>query len=208
MNATAAYARLLGLGPAVVRTAEAGAVLGLSPITASQTLRRLVAAGLIRPLRHGLFWVKQSPIDPWVAVDWVAAPYPAYASLYSALYLRGVLSQLPQIHYALTLGPTRKVETTVGRFSLHQVTPELFGGFETLGSGAKLATVEKALFDLAYLAGTRSRVFARPPELELPAKLMKAELLRWVTRIGDPRRRELVRARLKQWTATTSETAS
>lgn len=201
MNASTAYARLLSLGLAVVRTSEAGPVLGLTRVTASQTLGRLATAGLVRPVRQGLFWVKQSPIDPWIAVDWVAAPYPAYASLYSALYLRGVLSQIPQTHYAVTLGRSRKVATKVGLFSFHQVVPELFGGFETLESGAKLATPEKALFDLAYLAGTRSRLFARPPELDLPKRLNQAELGRWLRRIADPRRRDLVRARLVRWAA-------
>ncbi len=199
MNASLAYSRLLSLGPPVVRTSEVAAVLGSTALAASQTLRRLAAAGLVKPLRHGLFWVKQEPIDSWVALDWIAAPYPAYGSLYSALYLHGVLSQLPQTHYAVTLGRTQKVQTAAGAYSLHQMAPEVFGGFETLGSGAKLATVEKALFDLAYLADTRSRLFARPPELELPARVNRAELSRWVQRIKDPRRQTLVRLRLDGW---------
>ena len=136
-----------------------------------------------------------------MSITRVAAPYPAYASLYSALYLRGVLSQLPQTHYAITLGRPQRVHTTVGEFSLHRVSPELFGGFETLPSGARLATVEKALFDLAYLAGTRSRLFASPPELELPTTLNRAELSRWVKRIADRRRRALVRDRLAAWSS-------
>ena len=72
MNATTAYSRLVSLGPPVVKTSEAAAVLGLSSVTASQTLGRLVAARLVKPLRHGLFWVKPEPIDPWVALGWVA----------------------------------------------------------------------------------------------------------------------------------------
>jgi predicted transcriptional regulator of viral defense system len=197
MNAATAYARLLSLGLPVVRTSEAAAVLGISGLAASQTLRRLGVAGLVKPLRHGLVWVRQGPIDSWVAVDWIAAPYPAYASLYSALYLRGVLSQIPQTHYAVTLGRTQQVETAVGTFSLHRLAPELFGGFETLETGARLATVEKALFDLAYLAGTRSRLFARPPELELPPRLNHAELKRWIKRVSDARRRKRVQAQLE-----------
>lgn len=196
MNAATAYARLSGLGPEVVRTSEAAAVLGLSPVAASQTLKRLAAIGLIQPLRSGLFWVKRGAVDPWVALQWLAAPYPAYASVYSALSLHGVLSQLPQTHYAVTLGRSQTIETSVGTYSLHRLAPELFGGYETLESGAKIATIEKALFDLAYLAPTRSRLFARPPELELPRRMNRAELERWTKRVADPRRKAAVRARL------------
>lgn len=39
--------------------------------------------------------------------------------------------------------------TEVGTFSIHHVAPEIFGGFEETGRGAKLATPEKALFDFA-----------------------------------------------------------
>ena len=114
---------------------------------------------------------------------------------YSALYLHVVLSQFPQTQYAFTVGRTQPVEAKAGVFSLHRVAPELYGGFRTLEGGAKLATIEKAPFDLAYLADTRSRLFARPPELELPGTLDRRELSRWIERIADPRRKTLVRQR-------------
>lgn len=194
MNASAVYAKLLSLKVPVLRTSEAAAVLGLTPVAASQALRRLGAAGLVRPLRHGLTWVSSEPIDAWTVLEYLSAPYPAYCSLYSALYLRGALSQIPQMHFAVTLGRPQQVRTWAGTYSFHQVAPEVFGGFETLLSGAKLATVEKALFDLAYLASTRSRLFARPPELDLPRRLDRAELAGWIGRIAYPRRRSQVQA--------------
>ena len=40
----------------------------------------------------------------------------------------------------------------------------LYGGFEETAAGVKLASVEKALFDLAYLSGGRSRLFTSLPE--------------------------------------------
>ncbi len=198
MSTAQAYQRLRALRLPVIRTSEAAAVLNMSPLAAAQLLRRLAQAGLVRPLRHGQFWLPDSPIDPWVALDFVAEPYLAYCSLYSALYVHGTLSQIPQVHFAITLGPTRKVKTAVGVYSLHQMKPELFGGFETLRSGAKLATVEKAVFDLAYLAGTRSRLFARPPELELDSSFRRKELDRWVKRIVYLPRRQRVRAFLER----------
>ncbi|HVE81846.1 MAG TPA: hypothetical protein VND93_03325, partial [Myxococcales bacterium] len=160
------------------------------------------------PLRHGLVWLGRGPIDPWVALEWVTLPYPAYASLYSALYLRGALSQIPAVHYAVTLGRARRVKTAAGTYSLHRVTPELFTGFETTSSGAKIATLEKALFDLAYLSSTRSRLFARPPELELPRSLDQAALRRWTNRIDWRVRREHTRRQLELLTAPASRRRS
>jgi len=196
MNAARAYARLSSFGPPVVRTSEAAALLGLSAVSAAQSLRRLSASGLLKPLRHGLFWVAAGPIDPWVALGYIAAPYPAYASLYSALYLRGALSQLPVVHYAVTLGRSQRVATSAGDFSLHHVAPELFDGFESLPSGARLATLEKAFFDVAYLAGTRSRLFSRPPELDLPKGFQSAQLRLWLRRIPNGPRRVQTERRL------------
>jgi hypothetical protein len=197
MNASAVYARLLSLGLPVVRVSEAAAALGQSPVTAAQTLGRLRRAGLVQPLRHGIVWVGPDAIDPWVALDFVAAPYPAYASLYRALSIGGVLSQLPVVHYAVTLGRTRQVTTEAGTFSLHQIAPELFGGFETLPSNAKVAGVEKALFDLAYFGSApRARLFARPPELELEHPLDREALRGWLNRVASSPRRAQVEARL------------
>jgi hypothetical protein len=198
MTSLTAYARLVALGLPVIRTSEAAAVLGVSAMTAAQALRRLTQAGLLRPLRHGQVWVPQGPIDPWVALEFVSAPYPAYASLYSALFIHGVLSQVPAVHYAVTLGRTQTVQTSAGTYSLHQVAPACFGGFTRLPSGAQLATVEKALFDLAYFAATRSRTFARPPELELPGRLDHRELERWLAAIPSPRRAVQVRTALQE----------
>jgi len=49
--------------------------------------------------------------------------------------------------------------------------PELFMGFElSPRSDAKIATPEKALFDLFYLAPGRSRVFSNLPELAIPRR--------------------------------------
>lgn len=189
MSSVTAYARLSGTGLQTVRTGEAAALLGLSPAGAAQLLRRLGQAGLVQPLMHGVVWLGREPIDPWVALEAVAAPYPAYGSLYSALYLRGALSQIPGVHYAVTLGRAHRVRTAAGTYSLHRVAPELFGGFEAMDKGAKIATLEKALFDLAYLSATRSRLFARPPELELPRSLDRAALRSWVERIGSRERR-------------------
>ena len=49
--------------------------------------------------------------------------------------------------------------------------------------GVKLATAEKALFDLAYLSGGRSRLFTAVPELEIGKAFRWRELHRSTTRV-------------------------
>lgn len=208
MNAATAYAALSATGLRMIRNDEASALLQISPGATAQLLLRLRQARLVQPLMRGVVWLGKEPIDPWAALEWVTAPYPAYASLYSALYLRGALSQIPAVHYAVTLGRAHRVRTGAGTYSLHQVSPELFGGFETLDSGAKLATLEKAVFDLAYLSATRSRLFARPPELELPRSLDRAALREWLERIRAPKRRAQTQRQLELLTAPASRRRS
>src|SRR5690606_15021114 len=138
--------------------ADAAAALGLSTAAASQTLARLARAGLIRSVRHGTWWLDDAP-DPLRLPEHLTAPPPAYVSLQTALHRHGLIEQIPEVVYAVSLARTQRVTTKVGTFSVHHVAPEVFGGFEETERGAKIATAEKALFDFAYLSGGRSRLF-------------------------------------------------
>jgi predicted transcriptional regulator of viral defense system len=126
--------------------------------------------------------------------DRLTAPYPSYVSLQSALYLHGMISQIPQVTYVVSL--ERRIRTSVGTFSAHHVVPELFGGFDVLDSGVKLATPEKALIDVFYLSGTRTRLFAAVPELELPRRFRTREAQAWAKRIQSARLRTIVTGKL------------
>jgi predicted transcriptional regulator of viral defense system len=128
----------------------------------------------------------------------VAAPYPAYVSLQSALFLHGLVEQVPAITYAVTLGRARKAKTPQGMVSLHRIPPELFGGYEKQDDGSRMATAEKALFDLMYLSPTRSRLFVKLPEIELPRKFRWAETAKWAKRIAGKSRRAFVEAKLAE----------
>lgn len=195
MNARDAYARLRRLGVPVIRTSDAAAALRVSTAAASMTLARLVTAGLVSSVRHGVWWV-DGPVDPYRLPEHLTAPLDSYVSLQTALHLRGLIEQIPAVIYAVTLGRTQRVTTHAGTFSLHHVAPEVYGGFEERASGGKLATAEKALFDFAYLSAGRSRLFATLPELELPRGFRKSELRRWLARIPSARSRTLTESRL------------
>ena len=73
----------------------------------------------------------------------------------------------------------------------------LFGGYHITDEGAKVATSEKALFDLIYLNPTRSRIFVSLPELELPKSFRWAEVNGWVKKIAGKSRRTFVEQKIK-----------
>jgi hypothetical protein len=72
----------------------------------------------------------------------------------------------------------------------------VFGGYEQTPEGARLATAEKALFDLAYLSAGRSRLFTSLPELTLPRGFRRTELKRWVSKIPSERSRTITQRKL------------
>lgn len=198
MNATEAFARLSRLGVPALRTSDAAAALGLSLSAASVTLSRLARAGLLERVRSGTWWIGEG-LDPLRLPEFMTAPLPSYVSLLSALSIHGMIEQLPQVTYAVSLARSQHIKTSVGVLSVHHVDAVLFGGFDSLPSGVKLATPEKALFDLAYLSGGRSRRFSALPELELPMRFRKSELKRWLERIESSRARTMTSERLADW---------
>ena len=108
------------------------------------------------------------------------------------------IEQIPATIYAVSLARTRRIVTTAGTFSVHHMAPQLFGGFDETG-GVHLATAEKALFDLAYLAPGRSRFFAGLPELHVPLSFRWAELKRWRDCIPAEARRAMAAQRLQNF---------
>lgn len=184
--------RLLALRVPALTTSDAAAAVGLSIAATSHALRRLAAAGLVSPVRKGL-WSMRIPPDPLTLGDYISAPHPSYVSLQSALYLHGMIEQIPNVTYLVSLGRTAQISTRVGTFSVHHVGPRFFGGAALdHRTGVRLASPEKALIDFLYLSPTRSRLFARLPELELPKAFRRTEARRWVSRIPSPRVRTIV----------------
>jgi predicted transcriptional regulator of viral defense system len=200
VKASDAYAALRKLDAIVVRTADAAAAWRQSTSAAAKTLSRLAQAGLVQPVRHGIFWV-DGPIDPYRLPQHLTAPLESYLSLQSALHARGMIEQIPQVFYVVSLARTQRIATRAGTFSIHRLEPELFGGYEERDSGIRLATPEKALFDFAYLSTARSRLFTKLPELELPTRFRRAELRRWLARISSERHRTITQRKLESFGA-------
>jgi hypothetical protein len=77
--------------------------------------------------------------------------------------------------------------------------PQLFGGFETVDDGGKVATPEKALFGLLYLSPTRTRLFVHLPEIELPKLFRWAEVAHWTKKIAGKSRKTFVGKKLTEF---------
>lgn len=198
MNASEALGRLKSLRVPAATTADAAAILKLSSTATSHMLKRLASAGLVTPLRKGLWALAERP-DRLGLAEYMTAPYPAYLSLQTALYQHGMIEQIPSMIYLVSLARSARVETALGTYSVHHVQPAFFDGFEALqDSGIKLALPEKALVDFLYLSPTRGRLFAALPELELPRGFRRSAAREWVRRIPSKRLRTMVARRLDE----------
>ena len=140
MNAAEALGRLKGLHVPAVTTADAAAVLGLSGTAAGHMLRRLSKAGLVNAFRKGVWAFTEQP-DALAMAEYATSPYPAYVSLQSALYQRGLIEQIPTMTYLFSLARTARVKTSAGTSSavavpLLAVQPGVFfdagSGFGTI----------------------------------------------------------------------------
>lgn len=197
MNQIEALRRLQQLGTPVFETRDASALLGVSAANANMILRRLADQQQITHLARGR-WLMGTTIARFALPDLLSAPYPAYVSMQSALFHRGLIEQVPAVVYAATLGKPRRVQTPLGVISFHRLPPDLFLGFELEDDGAKIATAEKALFDTLYLAPARSRLFSRLPELEIPRQFRWQQLQEFVALVKFPRRRTHIERRIHE----------
>ena len=197
MNAVRALETLRRLDRPIVRTGEAAAVLGISASNASHLLASLQVAGSVLRVAPGRWSVVAQP-SPYLVASWLTDPYPSYVSLYTALWRRGVITQVPRTIYVVSLANTKTVRTPVGTYSVHRLPPELFGGYEER-NGERMATPEKAVFDTLYLARARGKRFSHLTEVDLPAGFRNEVLSEWAARVQDPRVRSFVQARIVEF---------
>jgi predicted transcriptional regulator of viral defense system len=195
MNQVQALQSIQRLGVPSFETRDISALLSVSPANASVLLSRLASRGFVRRLARGR-WSIGPQTNQGPLAEHVAAPSPAYVSLQTALFRHGLIEQIPEVLYAITLGRARRVNTPLGSVSLHRMPPVLFGGFEVASDGTKTATAEKALFDILYLSPTRSRIFSSLPELEVPKGFRWSEVARWAKKITGKSRRTFVERRM------------
>lgn len=197
MTQIEALQRLRTLAAPVVESRDVAALLQVSTSNATTILRRLAREGMITHLIRGR-WLVNETIDRLALPELISAPYPAYISLQSALFHHGLIEQIPSVIYAVTPARPRRLRTPLGTISFHRMPPELVKGFELSSrSDAKIATPEKALFDLLYLAPGRSRVFSKLPELTIPRRFQWQRLKEYTALVKSSGRRAYIAERIR-----------
>ena len=129
---------------------------GLHPSAATHALNRLSAQGLLTKIKRGLWLTGPArDVSSFELLPFLAAPWPAYVSLYSALSQYSVIEEVPHVVYGVTSGRPAKIKTPLGAFHLHHLPPRLIWGYQaqrTAHGIIHMAEPEKAFLDLIYLS--------------------------------------------------------
>ena len=189
------YAAIRRIGSATVATSLAAAAWKVSVPAASKMLATMAGTGLVERLRRGVWLLDVGATPESLAME-ITLPYPSYVSTVSALYLHGVIDQVPARIHLVSSSRPRIIATSRGAFQLHRIPIELFGGFAET-RGARIASVEKALFDWAYISVVSGSTHANLPEMEWPPGLRLSEIESWLGKVHSPRIRTMTGTLIK-----------
>jgi len=145
----------------------------LSVSAASKKLARLKENKLLTRVTKGVWANTSSPyFHPVFGVPCLLGKERGYVSFLTALHFHGLLSQIPKTIQIATTGHSRTLDSTVAHYEFIQVKPELMQQGITWTETPlpySLATAEKALIDVLYIATRKNRRFISLPELTLTA---------------------------------------
>ena len=188
------------LGRSVFTTHELIAVSGKSSSTIIQCLNRLVAQGLLIKVYRGI-WAELGVkrLSPFEIIPYLFPRQRVYVSFISALNLQGIVEQIPQVITLASTSHTSTIHTKAGIFSVHQIAPAIFDGFDWYkGEGSFLiAEPEKALIDSLYLSSRKKKQFGHFPELHFSPEFSFKKAAQWVERIPEEKIRRFVFEKLK-----------
>src|SRR5207253_5687993 len=110
------------------------------------------------------------------------------------LYFHNMISQIPNIIYAVSVARAKIYKTPMATVSIHHIHPAFFFGYEEKGVNGllRIAYPEKALLDIFYLSQTKTRLFKTLPEVELPKNFKITIANRMIDKITSIRKRTLV----------------
>lgn len=177
------------------QTRDLMALLNLTTTTASQILLRLAQQGHVLRLRRGL-WGFPEKIEAFMLPELLTAPFPSYISLQSALHYHGMIEQIPETIYAISLARTKVFKHSLATVSIHHLPTAFYFGYITLKNNIKMATPEKALLDFFYLHPTKSRLFTALPEIEISHNFSYKLCYEWINKIPAASRRTMVEKQL------------
>jgi len=144
----------------------------LSVSAASKKLTRLKHKKLLTHVTKGVWANTENPyFHPISCVPYLLNKEQGYVSFLTALHFHGLLSQIPKTIQVATTGHSRTLDSSVAHYEFIQLKPELMQqgiAWSETRLPYSLATPEKALIDVIYIATRKNKRFIRLPELMLP----------------------------------------
>lgn len=182
----------------VFTTYELAALSGKSLSATTQGLNSLEKQGLVFKIYRGIWAEADSErLSPYAAIPFLIPRARAYVSFISALHLSGIIEQIPQVVTLASTVHTKTIHTKIGTFSIHQISPLFFDGFDWYKGRESflVAEPEKALIDCLYLSARKKRQFGHFPELHLSDSFSIKKARGWIKRIPNPKIRSCVQKR-------------
>lgn len=176
------------LGRPVFTTHDIVSISGRSPSTVVQCLNRLVSQGLlIKPYRGIWAETEYGSISAFSLIQQLFFRQRVYVSFITALHLHGIVEQIPQMITLASLTHSRMIRTSLGVYSLHQIAPDFFNGFDWYKGKDDflIAMPEKALVDSLYLSSRRKKQFGHFPELHFAREFSFRKAYDWVKCIRE-----------------------
>src|SRR5262245_17823732 len=118
------YTKLKQLDLPVIQTNDAAAYLDISVNHANKLLSRISKTNQIIHIKHGVWAFPDT--DPLVLPSFLISPFPSYVSLQTALYFHNMISQIPNIIYAVSVGRTKIYKTPITTISIHHIHPSFY----------------------------------------------------------------------------------
>lgn len=185
---------------AVFTTNELVAVSGKSSSAVTQALNNLARQGLINKVYRGIWAESGGRVSAYSIIPFLLPRQRVYVSFVCALHLYGIIEQIPRVITLASTAHTRSIKTALGTFAVHQITPELFSGFDWYRGGEGpflIAEPEKALIDSLYLSAHKKKQFGHFPEMDLTKGFSFSKCRQWAKKIRSPRVRLYVERKLE-----------
>ena len=188
------------LGRPVFTTHELRSLSGKSASTLVQCLNRRVEQGLLAKVYRGV-WTEPGAkaLSAFEIIPYLFPRQRVYVSFITALHMHGMVEQIPQVITLASTSHSKVLRTSAGVFSVHQIAPAFFDGFDWYqGEGSFLiAEPEKALIDSLYLSSRKKKQFGYFPEMDFGRGFSFKKASRWVKRIPERAIRLYVLEKLK-----------
>jgi predicted transcriptional regulator of viral defense system len=161
-------------------------------------LKRLEQLGLLVRLKRGL-WGFPDKVQLFALPAILTEPIPTYVSLYSALSYHGFIEQIPTIIYAMTAGRTARIANSLATVSFHHAEVPFVTGYTfDVKTEVAMATAEKALVDTLYLQSSKSPLFHKLPEIEIPSGFSKKKAEAFIALIPHKAKQKSTLIRLEK----------